>query len=161
MEVWGGLFHPSSNCSPLQSTTVESSRKGSYLLGRVTTRIMWVLSILVTLFIYIAFYHWLHIFVIFRSVCGFITGWCFNLSFQICQFLYLTTWKDVIPMGIFTFHSDIRIGKNLFKSWMRVAKEITLHLIDKFQSLDWFGWVNVLFPIFRNVLILCYNSRCI
>ena len=152
MEVWGGLFHPSSNFSRLLSTTVTNSRKGSYLLGRVTARIMWVLSIIVIFFVYFANYHWL---VIFRIVCGFITGWCFNLLFPICQLTNWTTWKDVMQMGLFTFHSDIRIGKNSYKSWMRVARVFTFNLMDKFQSLDWFGWVNVLFPIFRNVIFLC------
>ncbi len=65
MEFWGSLFYLWSNSSPLQSPTRRSSRKGSFLLGRVTTITMWVIvsfldqSIIYHLFL-INLYIWNH-----------------------------------------------------------------------------------------------------
>ena len=161
MAVWGGLFHLSSNSSPLQWTTIKSFRQGSFLLGRVTTRIIWVFPCLCTQFVYLKLYDWQHTFAICRIVCGFITGWCFNLSFPIWQFLNMMTWKDFIRMGLFIFHSGIKIGKNSFVTWTRVCDATTTSVMNNFPSLNWFGWVNVLSPMFRIIRILCKNSWCI
>ena len=132
MEVWGGLFHRSSNSSPPQWTIPRSLRQGSFLLGRVTAIIMWVFSIFGPLFVYVLFYDWQHIFAIFRNVCGFITGWCFNLSFQICLFPNMMTWKDFISMVLFIFLSDMEIGKISFVTWMRVCKATTRSVMDSY-----------------------------
>jgi len=59
------------------------------------------------------------------------------------------------------FHSDTEIGKISLGTWMRVCKATTMIVMTIIPSLDWFGWVNVLFPMFRFFFILCKNSWCI
>ena len=155
MVIWDGLFHLWSNSSPLQSPTRRSSRKGSFLLGRVTRITMWVLPFM---YIWNCMTDCHCIYATYRIVCGFITGCCFNLSFQIWQLSQPMTWKTLILMGVLFSHSSMEIGKNSFVTWMRVCDATTTSVMKNCQSSDWFGWVNVLSPTFR---IICYILECV
>ena len=85
-----------------------------------------------------------------RIVCGFITGSCYSLSFPISPLWQRMTWKQNILMGLFISHSSMQIGKILFVTWMRGYEPTTTTIMKKCPSLDWFGWVNVWWPNFRN-----------
>ena len=93
----------------------------------------------------------------YRIVCGFITGCCFNLSFQTWQLSPPMTWKTLILVEVLFFHSSMEIGKNSFVTWTRGCDTTTTSIMKNCQSLDWFGWVNVLSPTFR---IICYILEC-
>ena len=68
------------------------------------------------------------------------------------------TLKELFMMGLLFFHSGMEIGKNSFVTWMRVCDATNMSVMKNFPSLDWFGWVNVLFPSFRIIRIVCKNS---
>ena len=90
-----------------------------------------------------------------RFVCGFITGSCYSLSFPISPLWKRMTWKQKILMGLFNFHLSMQIGKISFVTWTRGCKPTTTSVMKDFRSLDWFGWVNVWWPNFRNFCHSC------
>ena len=169
MVSWDGKCHLLSNSSPPLCPTSKSSRMGSFLLGRATKITMWVFCVVsfsCCEIVYMNLYNQrihityckflLHMYASFlprRIVCGFITGSCYSLSFQIWPLKHLMTWKGNGLMGLFTLNSRTEIGKILSVTWTMGCDPTTALFIKNFPSLDWFGWVNVWCLHFRN---FCY-----
>ena len=159
-----------SNSSPPPWPTRKNTRKGSFLLGRDTKITMWVFPFSCSYILYIDLYDriiycqfvW-PIYVLYLPltiVCGFITGSCYSLSFQIWPLSQRMTWKQRNPDG--TLHFPFKHGNGEFLSitWTRGCDPTTTIAMKKIRSLDMFGWVNVWSPDFRNFHYIVVWLEC-